>query len=452
MMSADYVASSMRARSVRHGHVFNPPSRAYLLWLEGGMDAGQLNQREAGKFFPALHPGLPDPYASTDNPNAAPPPDGKIASANQGNAAALDEPGTHWPKHDVVSAQKLDVEWGYSAAHVTRRWNYFITREDWDPEHVLSRAQFEAEPFYTDEYKLQPFSSHNDALTPPNPTVHQVPLPEREGYHVMLAVWEVANTGNAFYHVVDLDFIPADGRPHAPRGLAASDVTGQRVVLSWRASGGETPIGQYLIFRDGLEVGRVNAPALTWTDNSVAINSQYRYTVQAIATDGRVSSSSTPLRVPTPDANGQFPPPTRPSSLHVMNVMPTSIALMWGPSSSAVGISHYKVFRDTVVVANIPAPSTAFTDTGLQPSTRYYYQVFAEDHDGRPSPNAILAVSTIDGPPLATPWQLGGTYVVGDIVSHTGTNWRCTISHTAHDPNWAPGVSGSESLWAPYNE
>ncbi|WP_260334510.1 lytic polysaccharide monooxygenase [Streptomyces beigongshangae] len=32
-------------------------------------------------------------------------------------------------------------------------------------------------------------------------------LPERRaGHHVLLAVWEVADTGHAFYQVIDLQF------------------------------------------------------------------------------------------------------------------------------------------------------------------------------------------------------------------------------------------------------
>ncbi|GLW98996.1 lytic polysaccharide monooxygenase [Microtetraspora sp. NBRC 16547] len=51
----------------------------------------------------------------------------------------------------------------------------------------------------------EPYRASDD-LMPDNPTVHQVSLPhDRKGYHVLLAVWEVADTGNAFYRVIDLD-------------------------------------------------------------------------------------------------------------------------------------------------------------------------------------------------------------------------------------------------------
>lgn len=93
--------------ALRHGHVPTPASRAYIAWQQGKLDTGQLNQREAGKFFPALTSGLADPVAPTDINNMQPPPDGKIASANQGNGEFLDEPGTHWEKHKVAAGELL---------------------------------------------------------------------------------------------------------------------------------------------------------------------------------------------------------------------------------------------------------------------------------------------------------------------------------------------------------
>ncbi|WP_462183749.1 lytic polysaccharide monooxygenase [Frankia sp. AgKG'84/4] len=41
---------------------------------------------------------------------------------------------------------------------------------------------------------------------PENPTRHELVPPARRGYHVLLSVWEVADTSKAFYQVIDLDF------------------------------------------------------------------------------------------------------------------------------------------------------------------------------------------------------------------------------------------------------
>ncbi|WP_239161280.1 lytic polysaccharide monooxygenase [Chromobacterium violaceum] len=130
-----------------------------------------------------------------------------MARAGQAHSAVLDEQSAvRWHKPPVKSGQMLELEWSYHASHLTRRWNDFVTQAGWDPNRPLTRAQFEAEPFYKAELTAQPFWEHQAELTPPQPTIHQVRLPERRGYHVVLAAWEVADTGNAFYQVIDFNF------------------------------------------------------------------------------------------------------------------------------------------------------------------------------------------------------------------------------------------------------
>ncbi|MGW1496939.1 lytic polysaccharide monooxygenase auxiliary activity family 9 protein, partial [Streptomyces sp. NPDC002402] len=121
--------------------------------------------------------------------------------------AKLDEPDSRqdWHKHPVAAGKALDITWNYHAPHKTRRWNYFLTKSDWDPAAPLTRAQFDLEPIATYQNTGQPYWSAED-LVPEDPTVHSVALPrDREGYHVLLSVWEVADTGNAFYQVIDLN-------------------------------------------------------------------------------------------------------------------------------------------------------------------------------------------------------------------------------------------------------
>lgn len=184
----------------KHGTVTNPPSRAQIY-----LEAWQAEGMESGKFFPEWRSGVQDPYASEDIPSNTPPADGRIASAGQSFAAMLDEPREDWKKHSVSAGQKLEMTWHFHKLHKTRRWNYFLTKPNWDPTQPLSRAQFEAEPFTVVQNPHRPYWDYED-LVPSNPTTHTLTLPEREGYQVLLCVWEVADTGYAFYQVVDLDF------------------------------------------------------------------------------------------------------------------------------------------------------------------------------------------------------------------------------------------------------
>lgn len=190
----------------RHGRMSNPRSRADIEF-DGGWPADGL---EAGKFFPAAETGLSDPDAPSDPPSGPKPvpPDGKIASGgSEPDAARLDEV-RDWPKVDLPSGAEVPFQWSFGMKHKTRRYNYFVTKEGWDPSAPLSRAQFEPEPFAT--YKphgdipfwQMPKPEEDPDLGRP----HMIQLPERSGYHVILGVWEVADTGHAFYQVIDVNF------------------------------------------------------------------------------------------------------------------------------------------------------------------------------------------------------------------------------------------------------
>ncbi len=450
--SSDIISTSKSGPMLRHGHVFSPASRAYIAWQEGKIDEGMLNQRECGKFFPATASGLTDVVAPSDVTNFAPPPDGKIASANQGNGNFLDEAGTHWQKHSVASAEMLKISWYYSAVHDTRRWNYFITREDWNPNLPLSRAQFEDQPFYKVELTEQPYWSHHEALNPPQPTVHDVMLPQRTGYHVILAVWEVANTGNAFYHVIDLDFSGDDNggevTPVAPAGLRASSVTTSSATLSWNAS--VTTASAYRLYRDGNPVGQTTA--LTITDTGLSENTAYGYAVSTINAAGIESALSQAIVVTTSGTVIPGTPPTAPTHLHSMGTTADTVKLMWGASTSSGTLAGYIVYRDGNEIARSGVAQLSYDDTGLKAETAYRYFVAAFDSQGQLSvPSNVLAVTTLadednGGGDLYPEWKLGTFYPTGDKVSYQGKNWICLQAHTAHVPDWAPGVA--ETLWA----
>ncbi len=436
-----------------HGHVFEPKSRAYIAWQEGLLNSGQLNQREAGKFFPEVSSGLTDPFAPQDVPNATPPRDGEIASASQGDGLILDTPGTHWTKHTVNSGSVLPVTWVYTARHLTRRWNYFITREDWNPNQPLSRDQFEKKPFYQVQLSEQPFWSHGNALNPPNPTIHNVMLPERSGYHVMLAVWEVADTGNAFYQVVDLDFIdnesPTEEAP-TPDGLRVTDTTVDSISLAWNKP--VTAIEKYRIYRDDKYVTDVYD--VEFKDSGLESNTNYTYEVTSIDHNGSESKRSQAVQGRTLMEESTNDIPSSPSNLHTMAVTSNSITLMWNPSFSASGIEGYVIYRDNTEVSRVPLNQLSYEDKNLSPDTEYSYFVVSWNTLGNYSASSnILKVATLtdnqeeEDSSNYRHWALNEFFYTGEKVIHNNVLWLCLQSHTAWVDTWAPGASDSYTLW-----
>lgn len=166
-----------------HGYVEQQPSRALLCAQGVNQNCGGVQwepqSTETAKGFPES--GLID---------------GQFASAN-GIFTELDEQSEwRWEKV-TMNHGKQTFQWHLTAAHSTSKWHYYITKKDWDSNAPLTREQFELTPFY---------EQYDYGVVPGQKVQHEVTVPEREGYHVILAVWDVANTGNAFYHVIDADF------------------------------------------------------------------------------------------------------------------------------------------------------------------------------------------------------------------------------------------------------
>ena len=62
---------------------------------------------------------------------------------------------------------------------------------------------------------------------------------DRSGYHVILAVWDVADTANAFYNVIDVNLIndikPDTGSKHS-KWNSGTKVTANSIELAWNDS------------------------------------------------------------------------------------------------------------------------------------------------------------------------------------------------------------------------
>lgn len=175
-----WVAPSLWA----HGFVSEPGSRSALC-------ADGINQACGQVVYEPQSVEGPDRYPGSG------PADGRLASAGNAAFTPLDQQlNARWWKHWVTPGP-IEWTWTFTAPHATRDFRYFITKPDWDPNQPLSRSQFEADPFCEVAFQNRK----------PDPVwTHQCELPARQGYQVVLAVWDVGDTVNSFYNAVDLYF------------------------------------------------------------------------------------------------------------------------------------------------------------------------------------------------------------------------------------------------------
>lgn len=169
-----------------HGYTDTPISRQKLCANKTVANCGSIQWEpqsvEGLKGFPAAGPA-----------------DGRICSANHAEFAELDDPrGGTWPTTKVTSGSAYDFRWQFTANHSTTDFRYYVTKNGWDPSKPLTRASLDPQPFLTVAY---------NGARPAMTTVHHGTMPGgKTGRHLILAVWTVNDTANAFYSCSDVQF------------------------------------------------------------------------------------------------------------------------------------------------------------------------------------------------------------------------------------------------------
>ncbi|MBD8497234.1 lytic polysaccharide monooxygenase [Paenibacillus arenosi] len=408
-----------------HGYVDGPASRAYLCKLGQNTDCGAIiyepQSLEAPKGFPAAGPA-----------------DGKIASAG-GIFPKLDEQSsTRWAKVNISSGTNT-FKWTLTARHSTASWKYYITKPNWNPNAALSRNSFDLTPFCDVPYnRTQPPATYTDTCN----------VPSRSGYHVILAVWEIADTGNAFYNVIDVNFggsNPVDTTaPTAPGALASPSKTTNSIALTWSASTDAVGVTGYNVYSGSTLVGTVSGSTLNYNVTGLSPNTAYTLKVKAFDAAGNLSPDSNSITVTTNPLVPDNTPPTAPGNLHVMGT-PTanSIQLMWNPSTDNIGVTNYRVYNGATLVATVSGTTTSYTVTGLTPSTSYTFNVFALDASGNQS-TASTVTGTTTSQPTVPAWAPNTAYTTGTLVSYNGAVYKCRQPHTSL-VGWEP--ANVPSLW-----
>jgi chitin-binding protein len=419
------VASPVQA----HGYVSGPYSRAAACKMGLNTNCGSIvfepQSLEAPKGFPVTGP-----------------PDGRIASAGSAFTELDQQAYGRWYQNPI-STGPLTINWTYTAAHRTSQWSYYMTKQNWDPNAPLKRADLE----------LISTVAHDGSAANTRPA-HAITVPaNRSGYHVILAIWDVADTVNAFYNVVDVNVTGGSNdsaAPSVPSQLLATGAASSTVDLAWASSSDNVGVAGYTVLRDGAAIGTTTTTR--YTDKGLTAGRAYAYAVRASDAAGNTSASSTAVTVTTTAAAAapkDTQSPTAPVGLHSMGVSESTIDLMWSVSTDNVGMKSYTVLRDGLVVAQTAL--TSYKDSGRRAGVTYRYEVLASDAAGNASPRSepltvtTKAAVTSTGSASAGAWSATGRYVVGDVVTNGGATYRCIQAYQGYgDPNWilAP------SLWS----
>lgn len=169
-----------------HGFTQNPPSRQALCADGKAGDCGPIQWEPQSVEGPGNFP-------------RGGPADGHLCSGGNEKFAALDDPrGGTWPATKVQAGQTVPFRWKVTASHSTESFRYYVTKNGWDPTKPLTRDQLEPAPFQTVDF---------GGKKPGSTVTHEVTLPkDKKGRNMIFAVWEIADTNNAFYSCSDVNF------------------------------------------------------------------------------------------------------------------------------------------------------------------------------------------------------------------------------------------------------
>jgi chitodextrinase len=186
------------------------------------------------------------------------------------------------------------------------------------------------------------------------------------------------NAQGQTFDVHTYNFAADSAQPSAPGNLAMTSTT--KNSFSWAAANDNVGVVAYDIYRNGIYLATVGPQVRSYTDTKGAAGTKYTYEVDA----RDLAGNKAPALVTT-SGTADTTLPTAPSNLTVSNITDTTASLSWSASTDSGGLAYYTVVRNGTAVAQVPAGTTNYTDTQLQPGTAYSYQVVAVDRSNNSS-------------------------------------------------------------------
>jgi len=243
--------------------------------------------------------------------------------------------------------------------------------------------------------------------------------------------------------------------PAPPTELTAADTPDDRggsITLEWKRSAddgqGANDVVEYRILRSTTSggpfqpVGTAPAGQGTYADQTVTDGTPYYYVVRAYDGTGESANSNQVGPVEAVD-NQSLLAPTGLRAMDTPEDNGGSISLTWEPSaddgSRARRVAGYRLYRSTTPgtytepLVELPAGTTAYTDSGVKSGTAYYYLIRAfNDATVSADSNEAGPVQAVDNVPPAAPAKAAAADTPGDRGGRITVTWDLS----ADDPNF----------------
>lgn len=223
--------------------------------------------------------------------------------------------------------------------------------------------------------------------------------------------------------------------PSVPLNLVATAGGAGKVSLTWSASKDDVGVTSYGVYRGGIKLADVLAPATSYTDANVAVGT-YSDTVDAADAAGNRSAPSA-AAIANVTVVADVTPPSTPTGLTatVPDIHVRNIVLSWSAATDNVGVTGYGVYRNGTKIADVAGTVLTYTDTPAS-SAVYTYTIDAADSAGNRSGQSTSATAAVANDPPLAPHSLIA-FPQRDFVSNSGfalSEGPVTVRILRYDP------------------
>ena len=251
-------------------------------------------------------------------------------------------------------------------------------------------------------------------------------------------LYNISSSGPTMNFSFEVVGAPVPEPPAAPSSLAATAVSASGINLTWADN--STDESSFGLERSTggsafTEIASLGENINSFSDTGLNASTAYSYRVRARNSAGN-SAYSTQASATT---NAPPQPPAAPSGLTATATSDTAINLAWVDNSAnedgfAIDRSLDAVGWE-IGVANLPANTLSFSDSGLNASTTYYYRVSA--FNAQDSGTSDTASTTTQSAPAyedamaSADWPVSGTVTGNYTDTHAAGEGRLeTVTET----------------------
>lgn len=179
--------------------------------------------------------------------------------------------------------------------------------------------------------------------------------------------------------------------------LTASNITQTGTTLTWPAATDNVGVGGYNIYNDSSLLETVASNVYSYEVTGLTAGTSYTFSVKAADSVNNFSEAKTVAVTTLASTDTIAPGWPAGGTLTASNTTRTGTTLTWTAATDNVGVTDYKVYRDSTPLTTVTSGVYSYNVTGLAAGTVYTFTVQAGDSAGNWSTNGLSMTVVTEG-------------------------------------------------------